>query len=59
MRNLRGYKLCPQCEQPMLKKGQKRKNQHDYRHARGCPMASKTEREATERMWKRLAGKRT
>ena len=49
-----GYKLCPQCGQPMLKKGQKRKNPCDYRHARGCPKASKTEQKATERMWQRF-----
>lgn len=35
--NLRGYKLCPGCGQPMLKKGQKRKHPDDYRHAKGCP----------------------
>ncbi len=31
-----GCKLCPECGQPMLKKGQKRKHPDDYRHARGC-----------------------
>jgi hypothetical protein len=31
------YKLCKSCGQPVLKKGQVRKNPHDYRHARGCP----------------------
>lgn len=35
--HLRGYKLCPKCGQPMLKKGQKRKHPDDYRHASGCP----------------------
>ena len=33
---LRGYKLCPECGQPMLKKGQRRKHPDDYRHASGC-----------------------
>lgn len=37
-----GYKLCPDCGQPMLKKGQTRKHPEDYRHASGCP------REASE-----------
>ena len=32
-----GYKLCPECGQPVLKKGQQRKHPDDYRHARGCP----------------------
>ena len=36
---LRGYKLCKECGQPMLKKGQKRKHWDDYRHASGCPAA--------------------
>ena len=35
---MKRYKLCPECGQPMLKKGQKRKHPDDYRHARGCPM---------------------
>lgn len=39
---LRGYKLCPECGQPMLKKGQKRKHPDDYRHARGCPNEQNT-----------------
>lgn len=33
----KGYKLCPECGQPILKKGQTRKHPDDYRHARGCP----------------------
>jgi hypothetical protein len=48
---LRGYKLCKECGQPLLKKGQKRKHKDDYRHARGCPAASKREHDATERFW--------
>jgi hypothetical protein len=51
---LRGYKLCKGCGQPMLKKGQKRKDPHDYRHARGCPKASPAERKQTEAMWAEL-----
>lgn len=39
--NLRGYKLCKECGQPMLKKGQKRKHPDDYRHAIGCPLEGK------------------
>jgi hypothetical protein len=35
----KGYKLCRQCGQPVLKKGQQRKHPDDYRHARGCPNA--------------------
>jgi hypothetical protein len=35
----KGYKLCPECGQPILKKGQQRKHPDDYRHARGCPNA--------------------
>jgi hypothetical protein len=34
---LRGYKLCKSCGQPMLRKGQVRKDPGDYRHASGCP----------------------
>jgi hypothetical protein len=45
------YKLCPECGQPMLKKGQRRKHPDNYRHARGCPKASKAEHEATENFW--------
>jgi hypothetical protein len=30
------YKLCKQCGQPILKRGQRRKSRDDYRHARGC-----------------------
>lgn len=37
-RPLQGYKLCKGCGQPMLKKGQRRKNKDDYRHAQGCPL---------------------
>ena len=33
-----GTKCCPECDQPMLKKGQARKHADDYRHARGCPL---------------------
>jgi len=44
-------KTCEKCGQPMLAKGQRRKHVDDYRHARGCPNASKAEREQTERMW--------
>jgi len=36
---LKGYKLCPECGQPILKKGQQRKHPDDYRHAQGCPNA--------------------
>ncbi len=36
MRVLAGYKLCKKCGQPMLKKGQRRKHEDDYRHASGC-----------------------
>ena len=50
---LRGYKLCEACGQPMLKKGQRRRHPEDYRHARGCPRASRREREATEALWRR------
>ena len=32
------YKLCKECGQPMLKKGQRRKHPDDYRHAKGCPL---------------------
>ena len=45
---------CPKCDQPMLAKGQKREHPDDYRHARGCPKASKQERRRTEEKWKRL-----
>lgn len=31
------YKLCPECQQPILKEGQTRKHADDYRHATGCP----------------------
>jgi hypothetical protein len=41
------YKLCSECGQPMLKKGQKREHPDDYRHARGCPKASKREHDRT------------
>ena len=34
---LKGYKLCKLCGCPLLKRGQVRKNPHEYRHARGCP----------------------
>ena len=34
---VRGYKQCPLCGCPMLKKGQKRKWRDDYRHAGNCP----------------------
>jgi ribosomal protein L32 len=33
----RPYNRCPECGQPMLRKGQKRKHPDDYRHAQGCP----------------------
>lgn len=33
---MRGYKLCKECGQPLLKNGQKRKHHDDYRHAGGC-----------------------
>lgn len=42
---------CKSCNQPMLPPGTRRKNVHDYRHARGCPEASARERKATERLW--------
>ena len=29
---------CRECDQPILRKGQKRKHQDDYRHASGCPL---------------------
>ena len=48
------YKLCRECDQPMLKKGQRRKHPNDYRHARDCPMASASERRATEKLWREL-----
>lgn len=35
---LRGYKLCKECGQPILKKGQVRKHPDEYRHARGCSL---------------------
>jgi hypothetical protein len=41
----------------MLKKGQKRKHPDDYRHARGCPAASKSEHRRTEAMWKKFEKK--
>lgn len=37
--------LCHECDQPMLPKGEKRKHPSDYRHASGCPKASKSERQ--------------
>lgn len=37
-RKLAGYKLCKECRQPMLKRGQKREHPDDYRHANGCPL---------------------
>ena len=46
--------ICSDCGQPMLPDGQRRAHPDDYRHARGCPMASPAERERTERMWKEL-----
>lgn len=46
-KSLRGYKLCKGCGCPILKKGQKRKNPHDYLHARGCPKCHPTEMKAT------------
>lgn len=30
-------KLCKECGQPVLKRGQKRKHPNDYQHAIGCP----------------------
>lgn len=50
MKKLRGYKRCFECGQPMLKKGQRRKHPDDYRHAQGCPHASKYE----QRRWREL-----
>lgn len=32
------YQLCKECGQPMLKRGQQRKNEDEYRHASGCPL---------------------
>jgi hypothetical protein len=32
------YELCKECGQPMLRKGQKRKDENEYRHARGCSL---------------------
>jgi hypothetical protein len=40
-RTAMSYKLCKECGQPMLKKGQKRKHLNDYRHAAGCPKETK------------------
>ena len=34
------YKLCPDCGQPMLPKGTKKKP-NEYDHASGCPRAAK------------------
>lgn len=31
------YLLCSDCDQPILKPGQKREHSDDYRHASGCP----------------------
>lgn len=49
------YKLCKDCGQPVLRKGQVRKHPEDYRHARGCPSALQIEREQTEAMWRQFA----
>jgi hypothetical protein len=35
----------------MLPKGCERKDPHDYRHARGCPEASPSERRLTALAW--------
>lgn len=43
-RPLRGYKLCKECGQPMLKRGQVRKHPDAYRHASGCPADTKAAR---------------
>lgn len=32
------YKLCPECDQPILREGQRREHPDDYRHAQGCPL---------------------
>jgi hypothetical protein len=45
-----GTKLCSECGQPMLPNGKKRAHPDDYRHARGCPRASKQEHDQTERL---------
>lgn len=31
------YKLCKSCGQPILPKGQLRKDPNEFRHASGCP----------------------
>lgn len=47
------YKLCKECGQPVLKKGQKRKHPDAYRHAQGCPYAKGPYYEAIARLLKR------
>ena len=55
---LKGYKLCQQCGQPILKKGQKRKHPNDYRHAYGCPNQSPTEKRYENLLWERINKRR-
>jgi predicted RNA-binding Zn-ribbon protein involved in translation (DUF1610 family) len=43
--SMKGYKLCPECGQPILKKGQQRKHPADYRHAQGCPNSDEQRKE--------------
>lgn len=31
-------KRCPECGQPVLRRGQERKHPDQYRHASGCPL---------------------
>lgn len=45
------YKLCPECDAPILKKGQKRKHPDEYRHATGCPLIPKRERPHYVKLW--------
>jgi hypothetical protein len=45
---------CAQCGQPMLPTGKRRESPDDYRHARGCPSASPSERKRTEKIWREL-----
>jgi RNase P subunit RPR2 len=53
-------KTCKKCDQPMAPKGTRRRRLRsdtpgEYQHARGCPLASKRERAATERLWALVA----
>ena len=50
---------CKECGQPMLPVGAQRENPDDYRHARGCPAASPSERRMTELLWKTLEKMKT